>query len=440
MRLVFDTVSKGLISEQFAEMKTIRMGQTSASFRKDKELVNESISLSEVISALSFAIDLTEGAVQGHALRSCLLGMRIADEIGLSAEEKSSLYYALLLKDIGNEEMIGLRCDRGASIVSKLGMGQMAAEAVRSLEEHWDGTGYPKRARGERIPILARVCAVAQHLDVFSMGRNANVAMETLEQWSGTWFDPQLVRAALSLNHRGALWMHCKADDGHEATRAAVLDLDPRSRQQLDDCQIDRICEAFADIVDSKSNFTFRHSMGVAELAHGIARQLGLSSDRVQLVRRAALLHDIGKLSVPNTILDKKTRLTEAEWRVVEKHPGLTRQILELIGPFREIAIVAGEHHEKLDGTGYPNRLLSADISIESRIVAVADVYSALSEDRPYRAGLTHEEIMPIIRALAPRKLDGDCVDAMSVLIGDEMEQRFEPVRAGVEELVRACA
>ncbi|WP_260706086.1 HD-GYP domain-containing protein [Edaphobacter flagellatus] len=416
------------------------MGQTSASFRQDKKFANESISLSEVISALSFAIDLTEGAVQGHALRSCLLGMRIADEVGLSAEEKSSLYYALLLKDIGNEEMIGLRCDRGASIVSKLGMGQMAAEAVRSLEEHWDGTGYPKRARGERIPMLARVCAVAQHLDVFSMGRNANVAMETLEQWSGTWFDPQLVRAALSLNSRGALWTHCKSDDSHQMTRAAVLDLDPRSRQQLDDHQIDRICEAFADIVDSKSNFTFRHSMGVAELAYGIAGKLGLSADRVRLVRRAALLHDIGKLSVSNAILDKKTRLTEAEWRVVEKHPGLTRQILELIGPFREIAIVAGEHHEKLDGSGYPNRLLSADISIESRIVAVADVYSALSEDRPYRAGLVHEEIMPIIRALAPRKLDGDCVDAMAALIGDEMEQRFEPVGVGMEELVRACA
>jgi putative nucleotidyltransferase with HDIG domain len=416
------------------------MGQTSASFRQEKHTFSESISLSEVISALSFAIDLTEGAVHGHALRSCLLGMRIADEAGLTSDEKSSLYYALLLKDIGNEEMIGLRCDRGASIVSKLGMGQMAAEAVRSLEEHWDGTGYPKRARGERIPLLARVCAVAQHLDVFSMGRNADVAIETLEQWSGTWFDPQLVRAALSLNHRGALWTHCRASDHHEITRAAVLDLDPRQRQRLDGRQIDRICEAFADIVDSKSHFTFRHSMGVAEMAYGIAKNLGLPAERVQLVRRAALLHDIGKLSVANTILDKKTRLTDAEWKVVEKHPGLTRQILEQIGPFREIAIVAGEHHEKLDGSGYPNRLLSADISIESRIVAVADVYSALSEDRPYRGGLSYPEILPIMRALAPRKLDGDCVDALVALVGEEQETNFDPANVRVDELARACA
>ena len=417
------------------------MGQTSASFQQQGQGVEESISLSEVISALSFAIDLTDGAVHGHALRSCLLGMRIADEVGLTSEEKSSLYYALLLKDIGNEEMIGLRCDRGASIVSKLGMGPLAAEAVHSLEEHWDGSGYPKRARGKRIPMLARVCAVAQHLDVFSMGRSPSVAVETLEQWSGTWFDPELVKAALSLDRRGSLWTHCRASDGHEMTRAAVLDLDPRKKQRLDDRQIDRICEAFADVVDSKSHFTFRHSMGVAELARGIAKNLGLSADRVRLVKRAALLHDIGKLSVANTILDKKTRLTEAEWKVVEQHPGLTRRILEQIGPFREIAIVAGEHHEKLDGSGYPNRLLAADLSLESQIIAVADVYGALSEDRPYRPGLRYEEIMPIMRALAPRKLDGDCVNALIALIGNEDVDVYESIgKAAVGELARACA
>jgi putative nucleotidyltransferase with HDIG domain len=416
------------------------MGQTSASFQQQMQGVDESISLSEVISALSFAIDLTDGAVHGHALRSCLLGMRIAHEAQLTSEEKSSLYYALLLKDIGNEEMIGLRCDRGSSIVSKLGMGPLAAEAVRSLEEHWDGSGYPKRARGKRIPLLARVCAVAQHLDVFSMGRSPAVAIETLEQWSGTWFDPEIVQAALSLDRRGALWTHCRAADDHEMTRAAVLDLDPRKKQKLDDRQIDRICEAFADIVDSKSHFTFRHSMGVAELARGIAKNLGLPADRVRLVRRAALLHDIGKLSVANTILDKKTRLTEAEWKVVERHPGLTRRILEQIGPFREIAIVAGEHHEKLDGSGYPNRLMAADLSIESRIIAVADVYGALSEDRPYRAGLRYEEILPIMRALAPRKLDGDCVNALIGLIGIERDVLYEPAKIQVAELTRACA
>ena len=157
--------------------------------------------------------------------------------------------------------------------------------------------------------------------------------------------------------------------------------------------------------------------MGVAEAAFGIANRLGLSADRVQVVRRAALLHDIGKLSVSNSILDKAGALTEQEWKSVHQHPGMTRQILERVGPFREIAVIAGEHHEKLDGSGYPHRLMAPDLSIEARIVAVADVYGALSEDRPYRAGMMVDEIVSIMGKLAPLKLDGDCVEALVSLL-----------------------
>ena len=172
--------------------------------------------------------------------------------------------------------------------------------------------------------------------------------------------------------------------------------MDPRRAHKLDEDQIDRICEAFAEVVDAKSHFTFRHSLGVAELARGIAENLHLPLERVRLVWRAALLHDLGKLSISNKILDKKAKLTDGmEGR--KGHPGFTRKILEQIGPFHEIAIVAGEHHEKLDGSGYPNRLRARDLSIESRIVAVADVYGALSEDRPYREGLSYGQILPIL-------------------------------------------
>ncbi|HMG03332.1 MAG TPA: HD domain-containing phosphohydrolase [Edaphobacter sp.] len=403
--------------------------------------MDQSISLSEVISALSFAIELTDGTMRGHAMRSCLLGLRIADEAGFTAEEKSSLYYALLLKDIGNEEMIGLRCDRGASIVSKLGMGRLAADAVGSLEEHWDGSGYPNRLREDDIPRLARLCAIAQHLDMFSIGRNPGIAIETMKDWSGSWFDPELVAAALELDRRNVLWTNCQATDSHEVTRAAVLDLDPHSMQLLEDQQIDRICEAFAEIVDAKSPFTFRHSRGVAELARAIAENLHLPADRVQLVWRAALLHDLGKLSISNRILDKKTKLTGLEWKIVRQHPGLTRKILEQIGPFQEIAIVAGEHHEKLDGSGYPNRLRARDLSIESRIIAVADVYGALSEDRPYRAGLSYGEALPILNALAGRKLDQDCIRALLDFLANHRSQEIS-VEIGESDgqLARFCA
>jgi putative nucleotidyltransferase with HDIG domain len=442
------------------------MVQNSASFRRDAQDVDGSISLSEIISALSYALDLTEGAVHGHALRSCLLGMRIAADAKLPSAQTSGLYFALLLKDIGcssnssrlceiaggedratnagvkprwknvlpkagaaakvakilhigptepknQREMIGLRCDRGATIVTKLGMGQFAAEAVRNLDEHWDGSGYPDSLKGEQIPLLARICAVAQHLDIFSAGSGTQNAIKTLQERSGIWFDPHFVRIALSLDRRGSLWVNCSPGDPTEATRQAVLDLDAGTQHKLEPDQIDQICEAFADVVDAKSHFTFRHSVGVADAAFGIAETMGLPADRVQLVRRAALLHDIGKLSISNTILDKKAVLSAAEWDAVRQHPRITRLILERVRSFREMAIIAGEHHEKLDGSGYPDKLTARDLSRESRIIAVADIFGALSEDRPYRSSINVEDTLSIMKKYSPHQLDGDCFDAL---------------------------
>jgi putative nucleotidyltransferase with HDIG domain len=472
------------------------MIQTSASFRRGAQDVDGSISLSEIISALSYALDLTEGAVHGHALRSCLMGMRIAEEAKVPSDQTSGLYFALLLKDIGcssnasrlcqivggddramkagvrfedwtrphrpnlatlkllwknvlpsagaaakvarilhigltqhrnNQEMVGLRSDRGASIITKLGMGEFAAEAVRSLHEHWDGSGYPDSVKGEQIPLLARICAVAQHLDIFSAGRGSQNAIDTLVERSGTWFDPQLVRIALSLHRRGTLWTNCSPGDREEDTRQAVLDLDAGTRHKLEPGQVDQICEAFADVVDAKSHFTFSHSMGVADAALGIAETMGLPAHRVQLVRRAALLHDIGKLSVSNAILDKRSVLSANEWKAVHQHPRITRLILERVRSFREMAVIAGEHHEKLDGSGYPDRLTARDLSLESRIIAVADVFGALSEDRPYRAGLKLEDTLSIMTKFASHQLDGDCFDALVCWASNEPSPAFSP-------------
>ncbi len=472
------------------------MVQTSASFRREAEDFDGSISLSEILSALSYALDLTEGAMHGHALRSCLLGMRIAEEAKLTQDQTSGLYFALLLKDIGcsnnasrmcqiiggddravkagvkledwtkpyhlsalkllwnnvlphsnaaakvarilqigltqhknNREMISLRCGRGASIVKKLGMGAMAAEAVRCLDEHWDGSGYPEGMTGNHIPLLSRISAVAQYLDVFSngKGRSPEKAIAVLQERSRTWFDPEIVRIAVSLDRQGKLWTHCSYRDPEEDTRQAVLDLDQGTQHKLDPDQVDQICEAFADVVDAKSHFTFRHSMGVADAALGIAETMGLPHERVQLVRRAALLHDIGKLSISNTILDKCTELSDEEWRAVHRHPRITRLILKRVRAFREMAIIAGEHHEKLDGTGYPDRLTAKDLSLESRIIAVADVFGALSEDRPYRAGIRLEDTLAIMWQYTPHQLDGDCMEALMARVSTERDLVIAP-------------
>jgi HD-GYP domain-containing protein (c-di-GMP phosphodiesterase class II) len=168
--------------------------------------------------------------------------------------------------------------------------------------------------------------------------------------------------------------------------------------------------------------------VGVADTAFGIAETMGLRADRVQLVRRAALLHDIGKLSVSNTILDKSTRLSASEWKAVHQHPRISRLILERVRSFWEMAVIAGEHHEKLDGSGYPDRLTGRDLSRESRIIAVADVFGALSEDRPYRAGLKLEDTFSIMKRFAPHQLDGDCFDALVSRVSSEHDVTFFPV------------
>ena len=447
-------------------------------------------SLAEIISALSFALDLTEGAVPGHALRSCLLGMRLGMELGFSDVELADLYHALLLKDVGcssnaarmcqiigggddravkagvkledwtrphqprlstlrllwrnvmpgegpmrrlariahigltqhrnNEEMIQLRCDRGASIVRKIGMSEQAALAVRSLDEHWDGSGYPQRLRGTAISPLARVMAVAQHLDVFATERGPEQAMLVLSERNKRWFDPEVVKAAESLHKSGALWQQCLPDGARssaiaeQSVRSAVIDLSPSEAGRVGAAHIDLICEAFAEVVDAKSHFTFRHSIGVTDAASIIGRAMGLAPDRAQLVHRAAMLHDLGKLRVPNSILDKPGRLGDAEWSVMREHPGLTRAILGRVKQFHELADVAGAHHEKLDGTGYPDRMSAGDLCLEARIVAVADVYSALTEDRPYRDGFSAREALKLMERDVPRKLDADCFEALA--------------------------
>jgi putative nucleotidyltransferase with HDIG domain len=459
---------------------------TSASFAETAESRAAAgpapLCFSEIISALSLALDLTEGALPGHALRSCLLGMRIAAALQLDGSQLHGLYFALLLKDIGcssnaarmcqivggddravkaaakledwtkpgkpristlkmlwgnvlpeagaidrfvrivqigvsqhknNEQLITLRCDRGASIVRKLGLGELVAEAVRCLDEHWDGSGYPDRLLGSRIPLLSRIMQVAQHLDVFSTEGGPQVAIEVLYERRATWFDPELADIVSDLHRRGWLWKHCLRDTKPEDTRHAVLDIEPGLQINLDAADIDRICEAFADVVDAKSPFTYRHSVGMAAAALGIAQTMGLPKDRIQLVRRAALLHDIGKLNVSNAILDKRGGPNDDEWQSIRKHPAITRRILERVGAFDEIATIAGEHHEKLDGSGYPDRLTAKDLSRESRILAVADIYGALSEDRPYRAGLPLEKIVAVMSKDVPGKLDGESFEAL---------------------------
>ena len=436
------------------------------------------IRVSELISALSFALDLTEGRPMGHSVRTCIIGMRIAHELRMPIEAQADLYYTLLLKDAGCSsnssrlfhilnadeikakrdvkttdwtrvgweslqyavthvatdsplpqrmwrllqvaatqqtdscDLVKIRCERGAFIAKKLGFSDAVAAGIHSLDEHWNGKGYPDGLAGNEIPIFSNIANLAQTLDVFFAARGPEAALDAIAGRDGRWFSPELVKVATLLGLKGTLWQDLDRED---VTRVALA-FEPLERQlTADDDTIDSICLAFADVIDAKSPFTYRHSNGVADAALEIARWFGLDEQQKKHLRRAALLHDIGKLSVSNSILEKPGKLTNDEWQSVKQHPYYTYEILKRIPAFESISRDAAAHHERLDGKGYWQGLGGDQLSLQARILAVADVFDALSAKRPYRDSLPLEKVFEIMRTDAPHALDWPCLDALIV-------------------------
>ena len=423
-------------------------------------IVTAEVRLSEVVSALSYALDITEGQPVGHAVRTCLIGMRMGDLIHLSPDEKSSLFYALLLKDLGcssnaarlarlfkaddlalkrahkitdwsrgadsakyafaqsrptegplarawhtmmigmteqgsGREMTETRCERGADIANLLGLDAATQDAIRALDEHWDGRGMPYYRRGDQIPLLGRIAGLAQTIEVFASRFGVDGAYEVARQRSGTWFDPALVEVLDTFEGDHAFWSTLVATDQLEF----VADLEPADKVLFaDEARLDQVAEAFARVIDAKSPYTAMHSQGVASVAVAIGRGMGCSEDDLTTLRRAGLLHDIGKLGVSNQILDKPSRLTDEEMLEVQKHPRHTLEILVRVRRFAEFAEMAAAHHEKLDGSGYHLGLWGMQLSPMARILAVADIAEALSAERPYRKALPRDEVLNIMQ------------------------------------------
>lgn len=417
------------------------------------------VRMSEVIAALSYALDLTGGQPQGHASRSCLLGMRLARELRFDTDQSSALFYGLLLKDLGcstnaskicylfgaddrqakvasksvnllnplekfkyaaqnvapggslltkvgklagiamlgdrgAKELVEMRCERGAKIARDLQLPDATAAAIRALDEHWDGHGHPDNLKGEEIPLLARILGIAQTVEVFVSSHGIDAAYDMAHERRGTWFDPQTVDAFDAIRSDAQFWATFLAED----PRSAVSAVEPMEQTlSVDEAALDRIAYGFAQVIDAKSPWTFRHSEGVSKIATGLAETIGLSTDEVRDVRRAGLLHDVGKLGVSNLILDKPGKLDDTELSAMRKHTGYTLHILEQVAGFRHLASLAASHHERLDGKGYHRGIDASGLSTAARILGVADVYEALTAKRPYRQDLTDEAVMDIM-------------------------------------------
>ncbi len=178
------------------------------------------------------------------------------------------------------------------------------------------------------------------------------------------------------------------------------------------------MAEAFATVVDAKSPFTGRHSARVAEISVGVGGTLGIGGARLRDLRRAALLHDLGKLGVSNLILDKPGKLDETEWQAMRRHPELTVRILSRVDVLKPLALDAGAHHERLDGRGYHLGLTGEQLGWMPRILAVADVYEALTAQRPYRGPLTPDEVLALMRRDAGTAFCPEAFAALEASVG----------------------
>ena len=432
------------------------------------------VRLSEILGALSHALDLTEGQPQGHCVRATWIGMHVGRALGLAPPDLWNLYYTVMMKDLGcssnaaricelylsddigfkrdfkavNDSLpsvlgfvfshtgmkaglsdrlrailnimqnggrivdglIETRCQRGAAIAASLRLPQAVCDGIHSLDEHWNGGGRPDHLAGNAIPVPSRVALLAQVVDVFHRSTGRDAAMAEARKRCGSWFDPAIVAGFERAAAEPGFWEVLESD----GLDAAVFDMEPAGpAAAIDDDYLDDIARAFAHVIDTKSPFTSGHSERVAVYADLVAAEMGYGAERRRWLRRAALLHDIGKLGVSNAILDKNGKLDQEQWVEMRNHAVLSESILERVTPFREMARIGGAHHERLDGRGYPRGLRAEEIEPETRIVSVADVFDALTADRPYRPAMPVHKALEIMREDVGQAFDPQCFAAL---------------------------
>ncbi len=405
------------------------------------DLTMAEIDLHRLLTALSSCLDFDSRGINAHHDRVCRISLNLADRIGLNREEKNLVGTAAIIHDIGvktwGERAVLLNfevdnpqehCTNGATLVSRYKLLKPVANII--LHHHANFAGGNKTgATGRDIPLAARIIHLADRIDILFLDRHKSdepilrqveQITERIKNLSGVVFDPDLVEQFMLLSRRESFWLDLIAPKVLNKPQDANFPLIVGTDEVLE------LANLFADVIDRKSPFTYRHSRGVAGAAVLLGSVMGFNAGELVNMKIAGLLHDLGKLSIGDGILEKQGQLTMDEFTVIRQHPYYTYHILNNAGIADEIAAWAAYHHEKLDGSGYPFHLNAPQIPPGSRIIAAADVFTALREDRPYRRGMEKDAIEKIMRDMVRRSaLDGDVVDKLFGIY-DELDQLFD--------------
>jgi HD-GYP domain-containing protein (c-di-GMP phosphodiesterase class II) len=447
--------------------------ETRAAATHATEVTNrgDAVRLAELVAALSLATDLGLGQPQQHIIRQTLIALRVAELEGLSDADLAAIFYVSLLAWVGCvadahemgkwfgddmavradsylvdltglpmmrfmlghvasgsspirrltmigrflaggsnevERSMASHCEASGDLSLRLGLGPEVRDPLQQAFERWDGKGSPAQLAGTEIARIMRIVHVANDVEAWHRIAGVDAAVEMLRSRRGTEFDPDLVDTFCT--HADELLAAINELDGWDA----LIDGRDGLGREVGGEDLDQVLEAFADYADIKSPFTLGHSRGVAQLAATAAATLGLPNDDVALVRRAALVHDVGVIGVSAGILDNAGRLTEAERERIRTHPYLTARTFSKPSALAAIGQLAAMHHERLDGSGYPSGLTADALPITARVIAAADVYHALLEPRPFREARTCDAARHTLEGeVTDGRLDGDAVRAV---------------------------
>lgn len=437
--------------------------------------MEEGLRLIELTAALSLATDAGTGQPFEHALRTCVLAIRATDALGLSAADQSTVIYTTLLRFLGctadasetaalvggdeiafNAAMaqvamaddlealprllrhvgpglplprrlgriaaalsdpggkarsLSSHCEVGARLATRIGLPADVVRGVAHAYERWDGKGLPDGLAGDDIPLATRVAVVARDVDLAYSRGGADDMRRTLEHRRGRAYDPTVVDPFLA---DGPGWLEAL---GQLDPWDSVLEAEPAPVVEADDDRLDAVLVAFADFADLKSPWFAGHSRAVSDLAAAAAPACGLDAADMRLVRLAGLVHDLGIVGVPAGVWNRAGPLTREGWERVRAHPFIGERILGRCGALGEIASVAGAHHERADGSGYHRGV--RDTALIAQLVAAADVYQALREDRPHRRALDAEDAAQALAEEANRgRIASAATDAVLAAAG----------------------